>query len=131
MSAIKRFLGAAMVCGVMGVSTLAMAEPVAVPAAPDAAASAPMDDLGTGKMGAGKNCQKREGGGPGMMGMMGMGPGASMGKGMGMGGMSHACPKHGAGQGCACPRGEAMEGRVDALEKQVEMMQMMMKMMMR
>jgi hypothetical protein len=141
-------------------AVLAQEAPQLEAAPATAAAPAPMDDMQTMRermqemmqskgMWPGNKCNKRDGQGPGMMmqgggmGMMGMGGGKgagmdSMGQGkncdrkdgkgpgmgMGPGGMGRNCDRRGDG-GCDVSQ------RLDDLEKRMDMMQMMMKMMMR
>ncbi|MEW5770497.1 MAG: hypothetical protein AB1831_09060 [Pseudomonadota bacterium] len=100
------------------------------PATP--AAPAPMDDMqammpGMGMgMGPGGRCNKRPGMGQGMgQGMM-MGGG-----GMGMGPGGKPCHRNAGACDCGCEGGGDVAARLDEIEKRLDMMQMMLKMMMR
>ena len=143
MNLLKRNLLALAMLSALSLSGVAMAEEKAVLESTPATQAAPatMDEL----IQTSPKCNKRDGSGPGMMQGMGM-----QGMGMRMGMMSSPedvekchkgqkginkmdgegkrghCDRKGHGAGCDCP----VADRVDELEKRMDMMQMMMKMMM-
>jgi hypothetical protein len=122
---------------------LAEEAPKLEPAPATAAAPAPLEDMQTMRermldmiqaqgMGPGGKCNQRDGQGPGMM-MQGcpMGQGRHCDRMEGMGpGMGGNCHRMGDG-GCGCEKGREMSKRLDELEKRMDMVQMMLKMMMK
>lgn len=112
-------------------AALAQEVPKAEAAAPVADTPAPDEMMPGMGMGTGGKCNK-SGMGPGAgMGMGPMGAGKHCDRPGGMGrGMGPNCHRMGDGD-CGCPQGRDLSRRVEELEKRLDMMQMMMRLMMK